>query len=786
MSCSEVDCLDVSIADLFPDGLAGFEVVDASVSPADTAATITWTPGGGSDAPATLEPGAGITVDVQNPTDNPEGVGMTAGSTVLVTISLRVPDDYPPGEPVDVVNVATAEGSNANPVQDDATIAVDAPVSIGVGTTKDWSPDRQDFNPGSSSTIAIGVENTSNVVADSLVIQEPAGAVDGATSLDADNPFTAHDFAGFGATQIPAQCDSVQVDVYVFEGGQWVWRTGPPSDVLALPEGVTNADVGGIRVTCVGDLPPGTQFPLEITVEQRATERETGDDLSLAENSITNTATGTVTVGDETASEDASAEHTVVPAVPGVETQKDISPGQITAGQNASATLSATNGDQPVSEMVISDRDFFTEDVAFGGFSSAPVWPAGATSGTVVYVLADGTEQEVPFTNGAIPDPPAGAITGFDIVFTGNLIEAGATASVPFVIETTEDAAGGQSTVTLTNEVTSTVTAPNGQTATETDSDTLVIVDPDVEVTIDKSIRPSTPVSPGESVISSLETNATAVGDGAIMTDIVVEDVSTGAEDDFWEAFNLSAIAPTQVPANTTLTVEVYGPAGWQTIAVTVPQSSASIFQMTPAELAAALAPLTPDDITGIRFTFTNPDGFPADTTVTPNIVFDARDELRTSGEPTADPDNPGRYTNEATAEVEGESEGGRPLTDDDSDTAQAIIETDEGGPGPVDIDKRWTSDFVDAQSGDRADTEFRWNVAAGYSPVTVTETPRAGSTRPPRRCSTRSTSSGSTRSRRATSRSRTGGGCGTTPSPPSSCTSTARGRPFRPPRVRG
>lgn len=94
-------------------------------------------------------------------------------------------------------------------------------------------------------------------------------------------------------------------------------------------------------------------------------------------------ATGSVADGDETATDDGDASYTVAPLIPTVTTSKNIEPGDITAGQSAEATISGTNGDVPVTSMTMSDLDFFTEDITFGGFTEAPSWPDDATGATI-------------------------------------------------------------------------------------------------------------------------------------------------------------------------------------------------------------------------------------------------------------------------------------------------------------------------------------------------------------------------------------------------------------------
>jgi hypothetical protein len=127
--------------------------------------------------------------------------------------------------------------------------------------------------------------------------------------------------------------------------------------------------------------------------------------------------------------------------------------------------------------------------------------------------------------------------------------------------------------------------------------------------------------------------------------------------------------------------------------------------------------------VEGIRFTFHSDAGFADTTNVTPNLVFDARADRRTGGATTPGPDKPTTYTNTAVSSVTGKSDGGKTLIDDATDTAPGTIQTEQNPPGPgPDIQKRWTRDFLDAQSGQRADTTLRWNVSSGFAPVTITD----------------------------------------------------------------
>ncbi|MEZ5114132.1 MAG: hypothetical protein R2693_12035 [Nocardioidaceae bacterium] len=148
--CSEDDCLDTQITDNFPAGLAGFEVQGFNLSPSASSIprTVTWTPGGGATPPSVMTASTSLTIDLQQVTNDPVGVGIKAGSSFTIQLSLKVPDDYPPSASGPIVNTASVSASNADTKVDDATITVDAKVKMGVDVTKTWTPATQNHFPG--------------------------------------------------------------------------------------------------------------------------------------------------------------------------------------------------------------------------------------------------------------------------------------------------------------------------------------------------------------------------------------------------------------------------------------------------------------------------------------------------------------------------------------------------------------------------------------------------------------------------------------------------------------
>ena len=734
VNCSERSCLDATLDDVLPAELAGYPVQNVSAQPGNASVPrqVTWTVDGveSSTAPEVITADTALHIDFTGPVTAPAGTGLQNGQTLTFTITLQVPDNLTPGTKV-ITNVAETAATNSAPDSDDATITVTTPSVIDVGVTKGWSPSPQSYNPGAPSTIDLAVTNASNGPVETLIIQEPAAAADGATALDPSNPFTITDFTGFGASTLPEGADQVQVDLYLQqEDGTWTWVPGPPSSTVELPADVDPALVGGIRLTYTGTaIAKDATGTVAIDVAQRESDRESGADLSTEQHTIDNVAQGTAAVTDrDPVSKTATANYEVNPVNVAAATTKSIEPGRIAAGDSAASRIVGTNtSDAGVDELRVADLDYFTADVTFGGFTAPPVWPTAATAGTLLYYpLAGGDPIEVALVNGEIPAAPGVAISGFEFVFTApdGGIQSGASAVIDFTIQTSEAAvADGGAEIVTTNVATTTVTAENGLQASDDDDATLTLVDPAIAVTLEKSVRPSSAVSPGEPVVTELHSNLTTTSDYITATQIVVEDSFAG-EGTFWDAFDFTSIATTQVPANTSLTIDVIDSAGNpHTLQVFPARILPHRISMSEDEVLAALPDgMTIDDVYGVRFTFDNPDGFPSDTTVTPYVVSEARDTLRVSGDATVPGDDqPVSYTNTATTTGSGETETGTPLEDTAEDTGEGTIET-YANEGPIGIDKRWNQATVAAQSLQVRDTTLSWRVDPDYARVAISD----------------------------------------------------------------
>ncbi|WP_069387174.1 DUF5979 domain-containing protein [Cellulosimicrobium cellulans] len=726
VTCSETTCLDAVLTDALPAELEGYPIqaVRTTDGPVHE---VSWSEDGQPvGQPSVVGPATAVEVAFGDET--PAGTGLTAGATFTLTLTLQVPDDARPGE-TDIVNTATTSATNSAPDSASVPVHVSVPVETGVDLSKTWEPAGRTFEPGAPSTVALSARSTSNTPVDTLVLVEPQAAADGAPALDPDNPFTIADLTALSTGPLPEGATSVQVDAYVRGGdGTWAWVTGTPGPDAALPAGVDPTEVGGLRLTWAGAIAPGATATATVDLAQRETDRD-GADLSAESRTVDNVAGATATLeGHDPVTTTARASHRLTPATVDVAVVKDITPNRISAGEEATATITATStSDVPVRTLRVTDRDYFTGGVVLAGFDTFR-WPEGADTAEVVLHRADGTTATDTITPPQVPTLPEDPadVTGFDITFTGTIAPS-ANAVLELAVETRETATGSEVTRATTNTATAEVVAPNGQNAAADSTDGLELVRPAVEATLEKTVRPGTAVPPGARVVTELAATAVGTSEYVSPRKIVVEDsLGTGTgtgTGEFWDAFDLTGVAPTQVPTGASLTVEAIGPDGDALELADFPaQDGPFLASLTEAEIAAALpAGVAPSDLTGVRFTLHSATGLAVDAAFTPYVVAEARGTLRSGGDVAPQPDQPVAYENAATVHAEAVTRGGTALTADADDVDTARVVRADGG-GAIGIEKDWLQDSVGSQSGEQRSTALDWRATEGFATVTITD----------------------------------------------------------------
>lgn len=738
----------VLVRDALPAEFAGWQISNLTAVVGGSVANVTLDLPGITSGDSPMTPAAGtigsseaertITVGVAQPVQagagNASGLGMSTRDSGVLEYTITIPGGLSPDDPIlrhDLVNTATftaKSGAADLSTSDTAIISVDNPIAVDVEPSKTWTPAAQNYQPGAASNMVIGARQASNVDASRLILQDPVTAQNGQTSLAADNPFNYVDFAGFNAPadptgNLPTGADSVDVEVYRFNGTTWNWET--------WNAGIPGSQIGGIRTTYTGTIPPNATVSQGFAVEQRATHRASGDSVSAGYQTL-NRVRATVEVpGQDSVSKNAEAPFEVARERIGVVAQKgfytlpDGTPTtnltEVTAGETVGVVLRAGNLDVPQSttldRLIIAEpgdpaapnNKFFDDDLVFGGFTSIS-WPAGATGATVTWAHDGGPTGPVSFASGTVPAPPAGEdVTGFTIEFTG-AIAPNSEAVIHYELDSNASDAfvgPGERKGPFLNIVDVTGERAGLDPVTESAEASVSYVAPKIEPTIEKRVGPGT-VMPGQRVIVQLDTVSEASGGRTKPTKIEITDEYTGAGT-FWDAFDAKQILPpisrpvnNGVPA--TLTIE-YLPAGstvWQSLSVNPDENT----------------PITvPNDAVGLRFAYENTtEGLSKVTYVKPNISFEARATLRSSGEPTGGAfTDVEMYRNTATVETEGWLDA-RKVEGDDADTADVGIRGTEGGTGPVPGEgpwaaKAWAHDVLTSQSGASSWTTQSWAV---------------------------------------------------------------------------
>ncbi|KJL40375.1 DUF5979 domain-containing protein [Microbacterium trichothecenolyticum] len=697
---TDLGCRGAVLSDVVP---APFVVVEAVVG------------GGANTAAEPVIDGNSVTVTWTTPLGDGT-VGILDNTTGIVEITAQLPADASydvSGTPV--INQATIEGANFADEDAVAPVTPVVPLELATTASKTFTPTEAIATPGAAVSAALGGTNTSNATVESLSIQDP---------VDPDaspNPFDSLAFASFGTVTPPTGADPVLTTYEVYVDGAWVEAPGG-----TLPAGVAPDEVKGTRVTFNGAIPAGASgsVALNLTVPDAATSEPDGT-------TVANDVLSTVAIGDETATGDAAASFTLRQNTVTVAAGKSFDPDLVIAGESTTVTIGGRNTSTiPIDQLTITEPSTgsFPAEYRFGGFAGPVAWPAGATSGEVVYTLAGGGTVTVPFANNTVPALPDGVdpadVTSFQLVFTGDIVPGGET-EVPFAVDTDPDLTGLP--ITVPNVVG--VEGENaGVTGTADATDELYIYDEVIEPYISKQIRP-TPILavPGEVVTVTLNGGLTErpsppdnpTGTTGRAQQVVIQDPEDPVEGDaWWNAFDLTAIAQTPVPGDSTLTIEYYDTTTgtWETLAG--PIAGPTIYsQQVPSDIS--------DVAGGVRFVYDytgDAGGFAPGTDFAPSFTSSLREDGRYTEEPPFSDDEstfvPNCAQTDASSANPSVPDGQAVLPPDDC----PVLELVPPDPGNADlIDKSFGTSSsggiktVIARSGDTIPSTLRWSTG-GYS----------------------------------------------------------------------
>ncbi|KQQ93687.1 hypothetical protein ASF62_05610 [Leifsonia sp. Leaf325] len=660
------------------------------------------------------------------------GTGLATGQQVSITVFVQVPDDVSADYNGEIVNTATASADNALPKDASVPVVIDVPVDLDSTVVKSVDDHVADGAsvpslPGQPIDYTIGGGNASNQSVDSVVVQDPA---DGVAS-----PFDSYlDFTGITSITPPPGADQVEIE-YLDADGNWVvaYPTGSiPTDFTDIPGVDPPSDVKGLRFTftsTTGQIPPGENGTIGISSETNDSVLDIPLDESV---DVPNTASSSVTVDDTTTDPNTADGDVVISNTgPTVDVEKSFADPTLLAGDSTTATIEAANGPRPVTSMTIDEPTAGTPNLAgqgltFDGFGDI-TWPQNATSATITYTYADGTQETLDTTTpDTLPDP-TGDVVGFSVTFSGPILP-NASAALPFNV--TAQAVDGEDDVVSTNDTTSTVTDSTGQTGTDEDAADVTRQPVRVSTVIDKNIVQTDVWDVPGSVtdvtflasVNDQGENASTVGVNEFIVSDPADPVAGDPPSAFWNTFNLTEVT-VGVPANANLTIEYWDGQTWQTLEGPIEGPSPDTSYPIPADLQ--------DDIQGIRFVYTPKDGETLEPgfEVAPSISVATRDQFRTGGSVhdaavAADPLVVDNTASSTITNPDDTSPEDNSATDGDTINVNPF-DPDEG----VDLlEKQWLDDDVNAFSDDQRTARISWGTEGlPFDAVAITDDPTAG-----------------------------------------------------------
>ncbi|MFT4108185.1 DUF5979 domain-containing protein, partial [Propionicimonas sp.] len=622
--------------------------------------------------------------------------GLDAGQVVQVTVKVKLPKDASGDADGDSASTTfTATADNADSVSDSASVKLDIPPVLSAKATKAVSPtSTQPAIAGREVTFTLGGANTSNVGVDALVISDPQ-------EVGGTNPFATLALTGIAALDAPSGADHVAFSFY--DGTTWHdgARVPIPSDPATLLDGIDLAAVTGVRFrfsNAAGTLPAGDPASIVLTT----TAREGAfDDLAVDDRLVVaNTASATAVRGSESASDAATAGVTFEKKAVQVEVTKSFDGASLVAGRTTTVTVQADTGVMPTSTITVAEpaageptlAEQGLDFVSFVTDSHADAqltWPSGATSASITYSYADGTEETLSTTTTDTLPAPNRVVAGFSVTFSADHDGIGPHAQVVLPFTVKAKAVTDEGGTTATNTVSAAATGAAGTDAARASAD-IALLPQRVRTSVTKSFNRTW-------VWASAGSAATVQLTGKVSADSTVgSDHLTLTDDDatFWDHMDLTRILPTDVPSNAVLTVQYWDGAAWQNLAepVSGPQDGWSL-RLTAAQSAA---------VQGIRFVFTPKDSgglLPAGFTVMPRFQVALRSALRSNPLISATTGT-SELTNPVTAEVANDDAISSPVGAVDSD--DLTLRPVPGGIGGVDlVEKYWLDPDTGARDAD-------------------------------------------------------------------------------------
>ncbi|WP_156382612.1 DUF5979 domain-containing protein [Sanguibacter sp. Leaf3] len=418
-----VDCVDETVTDVLP---AGLDVT--SLPPSTPSRTVTYD-----------ETTRELTVQFVDALQEPVGEkGLTAGSAVNLTIGMRLPADTTLLDGSTVSNTATVVAENAEPHSSTSDLVVSVPRVVTPVATKRWDSPANVAGTGSTSTIVLGVRNTSSTSAEVTEL-----------SVSDSTPATFEHFDLTDATLLALPAGATTAQLFVVVDGAEV----PAGQLTApgafdLPVGVDATAVTGARIafTAGGAALPydATGGSVSLDMVLRDTLRSTGEPLRPSSRIIVDNCAvpGAVdAVAGPSAGTQVCASTQILPDTLVLGATKDYFPDTDASYTEDTGEHAVIGHDSPVTAIVsITNRSpFKIAEIVVREPHSAPVgspdaselekldvsqvrWvlPQGGTSAQVLVTYADGTMTEQTYTaDGSAPTAAGKRVTGVTITYTG-------------------------------------------------------------------------------------------------------------------------------------------------------------------------------------------------------------------------------------------------------------------------------------------------------------------------------------------------------------------------------
>lgn len=418
-----VDCVNETVTDVLPEGL---DVT--SLPPSTPSRTVTYD-----------ETTRELTVQFIDALQEPVGEkGLTAGSAVNLTIGMRLPADTRLIDGSTVSNTATVVADNADPHASTSDLVVSVPRVVTPVATKRWDSPANVAGTGSTSTIVLGVRNTSSSSAEVTEL-----------SVSDSTPATFENFDLTAATLLTLPAGATTAQLFVTVGGVEV-PAGQltAAGVFDLPAGVDATDVTGARVafTAGGAALPydATGGSVSLDMVLRDTIRSTGAPLRPSSRIVVDNCAvpGAVdAVAGPSTGTQVCASTQILPDTLVLGATKDYFPDTDGSYSEDSGEHAVIGHDSPVTAIVsITNRSpFKIAEIVVREPHPAPVgdpnaselekldvsevrWvlPQGGTSAQVVVTYDDGTTTDQTYTaDGTAPVETGKRVTGVTVTYSG-------------------------------------------------------------------------------------------------------------------------------------------------------------------------------------------------------------------------------------------------------------------------------------------------------------------------------------------------------------------------------